>query len=127
MSVYATIGAINLAQSYGFWSSTLAVIGWGQHQDFPGWRAYSKGGTGDGFVLWVCKPFDGEPAIAGNGQMIGFMATSSGEVDAFYEAAIAHGGIDEGKPGPRPQYGPNWYSAYMRDPAGNKVAVVYNG
>jgi hypothetical protein len=34
------------------------------------------------------------------------------------------GGSDEGGPGPRPDYGPNWYAAYLCDPIGNKLAVV---
>ncbi|MBB4234158.1 hypothetical protein GGD57_000707 [Rhizobium esperanzae] len=55
------------------------------------------------------------------------MAKSHAEVEAFYEAAMTNGGTDEGAPGLRPHYGPNWYSAYMRDPAGNKIAVVYDG
>jgi hypothetical protein len=55
------------------------------------------------------------------------MAKSRAEVDAFYDAAMANGGTDEGAPGLRPHYGPNWYSAYVRDPAGNKIAVVYDG
>ncbi|KQT64230.1 MULTISPECIES: VOC family protein [unclassified Aureimonas] len=127
MSVYATVGAIDPAKSNDFWDAALATIGWSKHADFPGWRAYSEGGKGEGFVLWVCKPFDGQPSTAGNGQMVGFMVKSVSEVDAFYEAAMANGGTDEGKPDPRPHYGPNWYAAYMRDPAGNKVSVVYNG
>jgi hypothetical protein len=98
-----------------------------KHEEFPGWHAYSEGGKGEGFVLWVCKPFDGEPASAGNGSMVGFMAKSRAEVDASYEAAITSGGTDEGAPGLCAFYGPNWYSADMRDPAGNKIAVVCNG
>jgi hypothetical protein len=34
------------------------------------------------------------------------------------------GGRHEGGPGPRPDYGPNWYAAYLRDPTGNKIAIV---
>ena len=59
--------------------------------------------------------------------MVGFIAKSRAEVDAFYAAAMAHGGTDEGAPGLRAHYGPDWYAAYLRDPAGNKIAVVYNG
>ncbi|MFS8148508.1 lactoylglutathione lyase [Rhizobium sp. R635] len=127
MSVYATVGAIDSARSNAFYDAALATIGWSKHQEFPGWRAYSEGGRGEGFILWVCKPFNEEPATAGNGAMIGFMAKSRAEVHAFYEAAMASGGTDEGGPDQRPQYGPNWYAAYLRDPAGNKIAVVYNG
>lgn len=82
---------------------------------------------GRGFVLWVCRPFDSAPATAGNGTMIGFMAASRAEVDAFHGAAMRHGGSEEGAPGPRPHYGPDWYAAYLRDPAGNKLSIVHNG
>ncbi len=125
MSVYMTVGAIDSAKSNAFYDAVLATIGWSKQTEFPGWRAYSKDGQGP--VLWVCKPFNGEAASAGNGSMIGFMASSPAEVDAFYEAAMTHGGTDEGAPNPRPHYGPNWYSAYVRDPAGNKMSIVYNG
>lgn len=127
MSVYVTVGAIDSAASNAFYDVALATIGWSVHADFPGWRAYSEGGKGEGFSLWVCQPFNGEPASAGNGAMVGFMVKSPAEVDAFYEAAMSNGGADEGAPNPRPQYGPNWYAAYLRDPSGNKIAVVYNG
>jgi hypothetical protein len=42
-------------------------------------------------------------------------------------AALAAGGRDEGKPGPRPSYGPDYYGAYIRDPDGNKVHFVRRG
>jgi hypothetical protein len=38
---------------------------------------------------------------------------------------MAAEGSDEGGPGPRPDYGPNWYAAYLRDPTGNKLSIVY--
>lgn len=127
MGAYATVGAIDADASNAFYDAVLAEIGWSSHAAFPGWRAYSDGGTGDGFVLWVCQPFDGEAATPGNGAMIGFMAKSTAAVDAFHKTAMANGGTDDGAPGPRPHYGPNWYAAYLRDPGGNKIAVVHNG
>jgi len=125
MTVYATVGAVDPAVSHAFYDAVLATIGWSSHADFPGWRGYSKGGSGEGFVLWSCTPFDGAPATAGNGAMIGFFVDRRAEVDAFHAAAMAHGGGDDGAPGLRP-YGANWYAAYLRDPAGNKLAVVHN-
>ena len=56
--------------------------------------------------------------------MVGFDAETKDQVHAFYAAAMKAGGRDEGAPGPRPDYGPNWYAAYLRDPTGNKLAVV---
>lgn len=126
MATYVTVGANDHAASTAFYDAVLATIGWASHADFPGWRAYSAGGEGKDFTLWVARPFDGRPATAGNGTMVGFMAGSHAEVDAFHAAAMANGGSDEGVPGPRPHYGPKWYAAYMRDPAGNKIAVVCN-
>lgn len=127
MSVYVTVGAIDSGKSNAFYDAALATIGWSKQTEFPGWRAYSEGGKGEGFTLWICQPFNGEPASAGNGTMVGFLAKSRAEVDAFYATAMAHGGTDEGAPGLRAHYGPDWYAAYLRDPAGNKIAVVYNG
>ncbi len=127
MTVYFTVGAVDSAASNAFYDAALATIGWSKHVEFQGWRGYSEGGTGQGVVLWVCKPFNGDPATPGNGAMIGFMVKSRKEVDDFYDAAMAKGGTDEGAPDPRPHYGPDWYAAYMRDPAGNKISVVYNG
>ena len=127
MDHYVTLGAGDAATAQAFYDAVLATIGWSSHAEFPGWRAYSKGGAGAGLTLWICTPFDGQPATAGNGAMLGFAATSRGEVDAFHAAAMVHGGADEGAPGPRAHYGPEWYAAYVRDPTGNKLAIVFNG
>jgi catechol 2,3-dioxygenase-like lactoylglutathione lyase family enzyme len=45
-------------------------------------------------------------------------------VDAAHAAGLANGGADDGPPGPRPQYGPRCYAAYLRDPDGLRVEVV---
>ncbi len=127
MANYVTVGALDPEKSNAFYDAALAVIGWSKFMEFPGWRAYSEDGTSNGFTLWVCTPFNGESASAGNGSMVGFMVKSREQVDAFYNAAMANGGSDEGAPGERPNYGSNWYAAYMRDPSGNKVGVVFNG
>ena len=55
---------------------------------------------------------------------LAFRASDRAAVDAFYESALAHGGTDEGAPGIREQYHPNYYAAYVRDPNGYKVEVV---
>jgi predicted lactoylglutathione lyase len=46
------------------------------------------------------------------------------EVDAFHAAAVAAGGKDNGKPGPRPNYGPHYYAAFVKDREGNNIEVV---
>lgn len=127
MTAYATVGTLDHAASVRFYDTVLATIGWSAHANYPGWRGYTLGGSGEGFLLWVCEPFNNEPATPGNGTMVGFMVKSQAQVEAFYDSALANGGTGEGAPGARPHYGPDWYAAYMRDPAGNKLSVVFNG
>ena len=75
----------------------------------------------------ICKPYDGQPHHAGNGQMVAFAASNRALVRSAYEVGLANGGTSEGAPGLRPHYHANYYGAYLRDPEGNKVAVVCHG
>jgi catechol 2,3-dioxygenase-like lactoylglutathione lyase family enzyme len=127
MDFYVTLGANEIEVAHAFYDKVLATIGWSAHASFPGWRGYSAGGTGKGPSAWICQPFNKQAASVGNGTMVAFPAASSAEVDAFYAAAMGLGATCEGAAGPRSDYGPNWYAAYMRDPTGNKIAVVHNG
>ncbi|MEZ4250716.1 MAG: VOC family protein [Polyangiales bacterium] len=70
------------------------------------------------------RPFDGQPHVPGNGQMVAFLAGTRADVDRAYAIALAHGGTEEGAPGPRPHYHPHYYGAYFRDPDGNKLCVA---
>lgn len=58
---------------------------------------------------------------------IAFEAKNKSEVDAFYNAAMKAGGKDNGAPGIRKQYSPNYYAAYVIDPNGHNVEAVYRG
>ena len=55
---------------------------------------------------------------------VAFTAVGKAAVDAAYSAGIAAGGSDAGAPGPRAQYGPRYYAAYLRDPDGLRVEIV---
>ena len=63
----------------------------------------------------------GEP---GPGRHYAFTASSRAEVDAFYHAAMAAGGRDNGAPGLRPHYHASYYGAFVLDPDGNNVEAV---
>jgi hypothetical protein len=78
-------------------------------------------------ALWVCKPFNGAPATPANGGMVALWAPDWRSVDALHAAALAHGGSSEGAPGLRLLYNPDFYACYLRDPDGNKLAVVCRG
>jgi catechol 2,3-dioxygenase-like lactoylglutathione lyase family enzyme len=55
---------------------------------------------------------------------VAFTAPSHAEVDAFHSGAIAAGGVDNGKPGPRPHYHAVYYAAFVRDPDGYNIEAV---
>jgi catechol 2,3-dioxygenase-like lactoylglutathione lyase family enzyme len=71
----------------------------------------------DEFAFAVATPFDDRPATVGNGMMIGFGVEDASEVDRLHALALELGGACAGQPGPRGQK----YSAYIRDPDGNKL------
>lgn len=111
-----------------FYSALMQVLGNERRFVEPevpwaGW--HSEGGQRPLFV--ICKPYDGQAHEPGNGQMVAFLAKDRRTVDAAHEAALRHGGRDEGAPGLRPQYHANYYGAYFRDPEGNKVCVASHG
>lgn len=58
---------------------------------------------------------------------LAFSAASKEQVDDFYRAGLAHGGVDNGAPGPREQYGPRYFAAFVIDPNGHNIEAVYRG
>jgi catechol 2,3-dioxygenase-like lactoylglutathione lyase family enzyme len=72
------------------------------------------------------KPFFwfGDEEKVGEGFHVAFAVQDRSLVDAFYAAAIAAGGTDNGAPGLRPQYHPAYYGAFVHDPDGHNVEVV---
>lgn len=124
MLLYATLGTRDLPRAIAFYDAVMATLG---QPRLPGWAEGWAGWGQDydhGFGLWLCPPFDGGAATAGNGTMLAFAASSAAQVQAFHSAGLAHGGQDEGAPGIRPHYGPTFYAAYLRDPDGHKLACV---
>lgn len=89
------------------------------------------GGTGDGY-FWADEFFvSTADSEAAQGHLTGrhhlaFQAKDRATVDAFYRAALAHGGRDNGAPGERP-YHPGYYAAFVLDPDGNNIEAVYHG
>jgi catechol 2,3-dioxygenase-like lactoylglutathione lyase family enzyme len=89
------------------------------------------GGTGDGF-FWADELFVSTPdSKAAQGVLTGrhhlaFQAQGRAMVDAFYKAALANGGKDNGAPGER-AYHPGYYAAFVLDPDGNNIEAVYHG
>jgi catechol 2,3-dioxygenase-like lactoylglutathione lyase family enzyme len=124
---YITLGAADPDQAVKFYDPVLAALGHERFMLKGGWAGYRPADEPPGQTLYVCTPVNEKPASSGNGAMVGLTAKSAAQVRAFHAAALAHGGSSEGEPGPRPQYGPDLYIAYVRDPLGNKLSAIYQG
>ena len=89
------------------------------------------GGTGDDY-FWADELFISTASSeAAQGQLTGrhhlaFQARDRAAVDAFYKAALEHGGKDNGAPGER-KYHPGYYAAFVLDPDGNNIEAVFHG
>lgn len=121
MFSHVTLGTNDYAKAEKFYDAVMAVLGHPVLFKASGMAAY---GTPTGPKVFIVPPFDGNPARSGNGVHVAFLVQERAKVDAFHAAALAHGGTDEGAPGPRPQYHANYYGAYVRDPDGNKLQAV---
>lgn len=114
-------GTNNFEQAVAFYDVVLLTLGCKRLMDYPGAIAYGKQYP----EFWVETPFDGQPATVGNGTHIGFIAPTKEAVHAFYEAALAAGGRDEGAPGGRPDYGEPYYGCFVRDLGGHKIEAAF--
>jgi catechol 2,3-dioxygenase-like lactoylglutathione lyase family enzyme len=99
-----------------FYGAALGAIGMKINMDVS--SAFGMGSR-DEKVFWLARDKD----ASGSGHYA-FRVEHREEVDAFYDAAISAGGIDNGKPGPRPDYGANYYAAFVKDKEGNNIEVV---
>ena len=121
MFSHIMVGSNDIARSKKFYDAVFGAMGAERKFADGGWIGY--GPKGADANVYICAPFDGQPARAGNGIMIAFKAHATGEVKAAYEAGLEAGGTDEGAPGPRPADSTSFYGAYLRDPTGNKICV----
>jgi catechol 2,3-dioxygenase-like lactoylglutathione lyase family enzyme len=127
MISYVTIGSNDITRSKRFYKAFLPDLGY----------TLKEGPEGLSFVLpvppgqtpvapdfYVKPPFDGQPASTGNGSMTAFEVASPAQVRALHAAALNAGGRDDGAPGHRAAYSAGFYVGYLRDPDGNKIALV---
>ena len=113
------IDVSDAAKSRAFYEKALAPLGYRVIMEVP------KEHTGGAAVLGLGVPpkpdfwlHEGTPQAPR--MHIAFRADDRAQVDAFYEAALAAGGTDNGPPGPRPHYHPGYYGAFVYDPDGHK-------
>ena len=118
---HVSIGVNDLAAALAFYDAVLPTVGATRKLEIPGVAvAYGKGFP----EFWVQRPLDGEPANPGNGVHFGFIAPNRDAVHAFHAAALAAGGKDDGAPGLRPMYGPDYYGCFVYDLDGHKIEAA---
>lgn len=118
------IAVSDVARSKAFYTAALAPLGIALMMEVPG-ELTQNGATACGYGKDQ-KPFFwfGGSERVGEGVHVAFTAQSRELVDAFYAAAIAAGGKDNGPPGLRPHYHASYYGAFVLDPDGHNVEAV---
>jgi catechol 2,3-dioxygenase-like lactoylglutathione lyase family enzyme len=113
---HVAIAVADRAAAEAFYDTVLATLGVGRtatahdHTEWDGWRIVPAGP-------------DRPPT---QDLHVGFVARSREDVDAFWRAGVDAGYESDGEPGPRPQYTPDYYGAFLRDPDGNSAEAVHH-
>ncbi len=120
---HVSIGVRDIAKAKGFYDAALQPRGIACLSADDGSLGYGKEGVG----VWVNAAERPVADDAKPGLHFCFAAPNRASVAAFHAAALAHGGRDNGKPGPRKDYGPHYYAAYVFDPEGYRLEAYFGG
>ncbi|OYQ26122.1 extradiol dioxygenase [Pseudomonas mandelii] len=120
------ISVSDTRRSVNFYTSALTPLGITDRLDYDGkdgppGHPDLKGFGAHGRVFFWLR----EGVVEGRAAHVGFVANSRGEVDAAYAAAMKAGATDNGAPGARLHYDPNYYAANVLDPDGYSLEFVY--
>ena len=114
---HVTVGVSNIERSRKFYDSALRPLGiarlYGDGERFAGYGIAPKA------FFWI-----GIRDRPQTGAHIAFAADDRATVERFYKEAIAAGGRDNGSPGLRPHYDPDYYGAFVLDPDGHNIEAV---
>ena len=114
---HVTLRASDRAASERFYDTVLGTLGIGRTS------------TGETYTEWgdftLAQATDERPVT--RRLHIGFVAPSREDAGAFWRAGTEAGHADDGPPGPRPEYGPDYYGAFLLDPDGNSAEAVRHG
>jgi catechol 2,3-dioxygenase-like lactoylglutathione lyase family enzyme len=113
---HVSLSVTDPARSQAFFAAALAPLGYKVISQFEG--GFGIGAEG-GSAVWASTGSAPMPIAH-----LAFRAQSRSQVDAFYRAALAAGGRDNGKPGLRENYSPTYYAAFVLDPDGNNIEAV---
>lgn len=122
MSIFdhVSIHVSDYDKASAFYGAALAALGVAQKFSAPRPGGHVAGYGNDATRFFIVSGQSAHGVIH-----MAFAAASRGQVDAFYDAALAAGGRDNGGPGVRPRYHANYYAAFVFDPDGNNVEAVF--
>lgn len=118
---HVSIGTDDFDASVEFYSKVLATLDVQVVMSEPGAVAFGRQFP----EFWVQTPIDGKASTVGNGTHFAFAARNREQVHAFFRMALESGATEEGEPGPRPHYGPQYYGCFVRDPNGHKIEATF--
>ena len=119
---HLSFGVADLERSGRFYDAVMRALGQARVYEGPRSIGYGAPGTTQDKLLLMLRPEAAAPP--GPGFHLAFDAPSREAVDRFHAAALAHGGTDNGAPGPRPNYSPTYYAAFVIDPDGHHLEAV---
>lgn len=119
---HLSIGVSDLERAGAFYDAVLSTLGYVRLFTHP--RAIGYGAPGARDEAFALLRSGDDARAPGAGCHIALAAPSSETVDAFHAAAVGAGAVDEGAPGPRPQYGEHYYAAFVRDRDGYRIEAV---
>ena len=123
MIAHISIGVSDIERSKRFYDAALEPLGYKCIRAARVLVGYGYGA--DTIGLWVVSADRPVPADEKSGLHICFAAASTAAVDAFYAAAVQSGGQDNGAPGLRSIYAPDYYAAFIIDPDGYRIEAYY--
>jgi catechol 2,3-dioxygenase-like lactoylglutathione lyase family enzyme len=114
---HVSIGVRNIATSRTFYDAAFTPIGYTCLSADDASLGYGK----DSVAFWISQSDRPVAADPESGLHFCFMAPTRRSVEVFHQAALATGGRDNGKPGLRKGYGPNYFAAFVIDPDGYRI------
>jgi len=115
MIAHTTLPVSDYRRAKTFYVNALAPLGYTNNMEFGESAGFNDGKNTD---FWIAKESTVVPTH------VAFEAKDKLQVEAFYDAALAAGAKDNGKPGYR-DYWPGYYAAFVRDPDGNNIEAVW--
>jgi len=117
---HISLAVTDIGRSMAFYDAVLTPLGYRRMMEFDGVAGYGDRHP----TLWLGRAEIPETVAPPSGFHLAFVAPNRASVEAFYQAALVAGADDNGAPGLRPHYHPDYYAAFVIDPDGYRIEAV---